>query len=178
MESKSPTVMLNHAFDAQRHDADELVLLLDRSDVESGNVASLLNVLLGLSDTDESVRNWQGKLRLVVHGWEDDERELFEVPQVVNFVRAVDVHWSYWMHFFAADHAGLGLIMLMLLDLDTQKAGERVVSHIRDRAQVVSVMQRMSSATAALHIASGLSSIQSKQVVDKAMNSLERLFGR
>jgi hypothetical protein len=44
-------------------------------------------------------RRWEGRLAVVFEGWDDDPREVTEIPAVRRYFAAPTDAWPYWLHF-------------------------------------------------------------------------------
>jgi hypothetical protein len=55
-----------------------------------------------------------GKVSIGVHGYDDDPRELFEIPEVRVFFRELDRQFPFWFFFLSTASGGLTLLALLL----------------------------------------------------------------
>ena len=123
--------------------ADFCVLYLLRREVERGTVGDLVDRLMMLSDSADYSRRFAGKVALVVDGYNDDPRELYEIPEVCALIRAVDQQWSYWGHFFSVEVGALQLVFALLVDSDPVRDGKRVGSMPRSQAKFERMFLRL-----------------------------------
>lgn len=68
----------------------------------SGDTAKLgraLSSLLSLSDSKESVEKFNGSIAITFTDYTSDSRELYEIPQVVNYMAELTKQWPFWLHF-------------------------------------------------------------------------------
>lgn len=72
---------------------------IDRVDIEAGNETNFLSFLSDISSSREVSVGLRGRVEFCVHGYDDDPRELHEIPEVVAFLKKIDNSWSYWMLF-------------------------------------------------------------------------------
>lgn len=79
---------------------EPVVLLISRRQVEQRDLASVLNELKLLLATRQDTWLYRGQVTLVVDGYNDDLRELVDIPQVRGFLRALERQWPYWAFFF------------------------------------------------------------------------------
>ena len=79
---------------------EPIVLLISRHEVESGDVASVVSRLKPLLATREGAWRYRGQMTLVVDGYDNDPRELVDIPQVREFLHELDQQWPYWVFFF------------------------------------------------------------------------------
>lgn len=72
---------------------------IDREDIESKSETHVLSFLADISVCREVALGLRGKIEFVVHGYDEDPRELYEIPEVVAFLSSIDRQWPYWMLF-------------------------------------------------------------------------------
>ena len=87
-----------------RHDLqpgvnEPVILMVSRTAVERDDLASVLGRLKLLSATREDAWLYRGQLSIVFEGYEDDPRELVDVPEVRRFVVRLNAAWPYWAFF-------------------------------------------------------------------------------
>lgn len=87
-----------------RHDlqpgvTEPVILMVSRSAVERDDLASVLGRLKLLSATREDAWLYRGQLSIVFEGYEDDRRELVDLPEVRRFVARLNAAWPYWAFF-------------------------------------------------------------------------------
>ncbi len=95
---------------------DPVVFLISRQQVEAFDLDSSLNALQSLVPTarPHHARAFKGRLSLVISGYEKDPRELFEIPEVCRYLRALDEQWPFWLYFFNQVDDSIKLIALCL----------------------------------------------------------------
>ena len=87
-------------FDLRPGVTDPVVLMISRRQVEQNDIASVLRELKPLLATREDTWLYRGQMTLVVDGYNEDPRELVDIPQVRTFLRTFDRQWPYWAFFF------------------------------------------------------------------------------
>ena len=75
----------------------QLILELRRIDVEAFDHSLALAFLEHLK---VNAINYEGKLNFFVSGYEDDSRQLFEIPDVVKYIDFLDRCFPHWFYFF------------------------------------------------------------------------------
>lgn len=60
---------------------DPVVLMISRRQVEHGDVGSVVKGLQHFTATREDARLYRGQMSLVVSGYEDDPREIVDIPE-------------------------------------------------------------------------------------------------
>jgi len=57
-----------------------------------------------------------GRISLIVDGYNDDPREIFEVPEVRAFIKSIDQHWPYWFFFLSQADDSIKMLESCLCD--------------------------------------------------------------
>jgi len=98
------------------HNTDEALIVLDiiRHEIESGNIASVLERLHVLTDSAENVRRYRQALVFRIGGYDDDPRELPEIAEARAFFRRLTSQWPHWLWFLHRDVGAIGLLMALL----------------------------------------------------------------
>lgn len=79
---------------------EPVIIMISRRQVESNDMPSVVNQLKILLASREDCWLYRGQVSLVVDGYEDDPRELVDIPEVRAFLRDFTVQWPYWAFFF------------------------------------------------------------------------------
>lgn len=72
-------------------------------------------MLSALLATPGAAREHFEKVDIAFYGYDDDTRELFEIPEVRNFVFKLDEAFPYWFYFLSKNALGLHAILLCFL---------------------------------------------------------------
>lgn len=86
--------------DLRRGVTEPVILMISRHQVQTGDTASVLTSLKPFLATREDAWLYRSQMSLVVDGYNDDPRELVDIPQVRDFLIALDQQWPYWAFFF------------------------------------------------------------------------------
>jgi hypothetical protein len=102
---------------------DSLQVVVDRADVESGNVEPILTVLRHLLVSPETVRAFMDRVHLTFAGYDEDPRELHQIQDVRAYVSKLDEHFPFWFYFINLYDDMLLVIQLILCGytIDEQK---------------------------------------------------------
>lgn len=106
------------AEDLDPFDGDEAALVvveIARSEIERHHFAPTLDKLRGLTDTPERVKKYRDSVAFMVAGYDDDPRELFEIPEVRTFFQSVTIEWPHWLWFLTREENANQLGMLFSL---------------------------------------------------------------
>ena len=128
-----PKIIMLDAEGLQYNTEPGLVLLtISRSDIESQVTGSILERLLILIDTTENITLYKESLMFQVEGYDDDPRELCEVPEVRAFFGKITQEWPFFVWFIARGLGGLAFYFSLhcrttvLRDRDGASAGYRI----------------------------------------------------
>lgn len=80
--------------------SEPVVLMISRREVEGGDLGSVLSRLKIFLATREDAWRYRGQMTLVVDGYNNDPRELVDIPEVRTLLRRLEAEWPYWAFFF------------------------------------------------------------------------------
>ena len=80
--------------------SEPVVLLISRREVEQADLASVLSRLRVFLATREDAWLYRGQMTLVVDGYNNDPRELVDIPEARTLLRRLESEWPYWAFFF------------------------------------------------------------------------------
>ncbi len=81
--------------------AEPVILMFSRRQVETRDIDEPLELLRSLTADRRTAIEFCGRISLVVDGYNDDPRELFEVPEVRAYIKRLDLAWPYWFFFLS-----------------------------------------------------------------------------
>jgi TPR repeat protein len=103
-----------------------VVLDFDREDIASGNTSSVMDVLTQLLERDAAIRFCE-RVDVCCTGYDSDPRELWEIPEVREFVKRLDRQFPYWCYFLSRNGEGLLWLTYCLYPLaQTQDEKQRL----------------------------------------------------
>lgn len=95
---------------------EPVFLMFSRKKVETCDVDEPLQFLRGLTANPHAALEYCGRISLVVDGYNDDPREIFEVPEVRAFVKELDRQWPYWFFFLSQADDSVKMLESCLCD--------------------------------------------------------------
>lgn len=111
---------------------------IPRADIDRQDPSEVLAYLDDLISSREVAVGLSERIEFTVSGYDDDPRELWEVPEVVSFLKLLDREWPYWMLF---QHPKMKWIKLLAVCLSSpEKIGPGTVKF--DPHQYVDCMNR------------------------------------
>lgn len=100
-----------------------VVVCVDREgEIEAGYIESTLARLSMLTETPDAVLAYEGCLTITIDGYNDDPRELRNIPEVRAWFAKLNAAWPYWSWFASRTDETLKLVFELLLPgADTTK---------------------------------------------------------
>lgn len=95
---------------------DPVILMFSRRQVEACDVDEPLPFLRSLTTDRHTALEFCGRLSLVVDGYNDDPRELFEIPEVRAYINRLDQAWPRWFFFLSQADESIKLLESCLCD--------------------------------------------------------------
>ena len=108
---------------------DWLGVAVSRSDVENGDISATLGTLSDLLDTDATVRSFRGRVNVSFDGFNDDPREIYEIPEIRRFCAELDARFPYWLYFLSTEDSSLKMMTFCLCRVEKQGAGLVMVNN-------------------------------------------------
>lgn len=95
---------------------DPIYLVFSRDQVEAQDISEPLQVLRQLTGNPEKAVSACGRISLVIDGYNADPRELFEIPDVRRYIKAIDDLWPYWFFFLSQADDSIKILESCLCD--------------------------------------------------------------
>lgn len=96
---------------------------IDRKDIEDKDISNTLSFLNDLISSREVCMGLAERVEISVHGYDEDPRELYQIPEVVSFLQALDRVWPYWMLFQHPKFSWIQMLFACLSDPMKTEAG-------------------------------------------------------
>jgi hypothetical protein len=97
------------------NEAGPIVVVISRQEVETGDTSSVASVLKSCIASPERALSLFEKLDIAFHGYDQDQREVFEIPEVRKYVSLLDQEFPFWLFFLTKEKLGLQAIMLCFM---------------------------------------------------------------
>ncbi len=94
-----------------KHEFDYILLSIDKKEIESQSMNSVIMFLEKITSTKEFIRNVQGKVDLVITGYDHDSRELYEIPEVSSWLIKFQNVFKYLFFFLSTKSKSAGLAL-------------------------------------------------------------------
>lgn len=112
----------------------DITIVISRQDIITKNIGPTLDVLQSCIETPHKARDFMERISISFHGYDQDVRELDEIPEVRDFVYMLDEKFPFWLFFLSKETSGLQCIMRCFLlpflkkevanDINSKKLGE------------------------------------------------------
>ena len=80
--------------------SDYIVLQISQSDIKDCNTSEYVTLLHGATDSLQSFEEAFQKYVLLISGYDDDDtRELYQIPEVVKFIKDLNSKLPFWLYF-------------------------------------------------------------------------------
>lgn len=89
-----------------------LILVISRAEVEAMDTSAALDILQKLTESADRAREFMESVDIVFHGYDHTCEEVFENPEVRNFVYRLDEQFPFWLYFLSKRHFGLLCLLL------------------------------------------------------------------
>lgn len=151
-----------------------VILEIARADVETSNIASVLERLHVLTDSRENVLRYQHSLALAFAGYDDDPRHLPQIPEVREFMARLNKDWPHWLWYSARFGGTIPLLLSLLCDVNIVDygTGQQFGTEFTDMSQIAAVVGDMFERGNALFHAFGITEKQATKSAESALNTL------
>ena len=78
---------------------EPLILVISREEVLAEDIEPALGVLKKLTESPEVARSYREKVDIAFHGYDNYAEELFEIPEVRNYMYKLDEQFPFWLYF-------------------------------------------------------------------------------
>jgi hypothetical protein len=106
--------------------ADALTVIASRKEVLARNTREVCNALRGLTASRDLTLKWRERVDFRIHGWDHSTEELFENPDVRDFVYELDEVFPFWLFFLSKHTDSLKFVTLCFLPPYLSPDGRRV----------------------------------------------------
>lgn len=98
-----------------------VIFLIDRYQVENLQYDVVLEALLAMTASTESVRHFAGRIEVIFEGYSDDPRELYIIPEVCEYVACLTAAFPYWFHFGNKVDPSLFILVACLMKIESTR---------------------------------------------------------
>jgi len=127
---------------------DLMVIQGSREYVEAGNIEPVLKILNTLIEP-QNIKPFADRMMFCIEGYDIDNRELAEIPEVRRWMRMLDDKWPFWFWFCSPYCLTLKFLAFVLSDLKKDSVGQMYLNNIdfvnfmMNHFNAVNMMQEM-----------------------------------
>ena len=93
----------------------QVFVVCDSAAITTGDISAVLSALKSLSSDRASAMSAEGAVTLVFHGYDDDPRELYAIPEAREWFAKLFEAWPYWSFFTSRIDQTVPLVLSLLL---------------------------------------------------------------
>lgn len=97
------------------------MLGIGRAAIETKNTRAIASYFEALRSDKKRARKSQGKVGFYVSGYDDDPRELYEIPEVVDYFKQLEPEVKYWFYFLSTNPSVDSLKVLLFCLCEPKK---------------------------------------------------------
>lgn len=150
---------------------DSLSIVISRQEIESKDISVPLNSLKQLILSPTIARSYQEKVVIAVDGYNDISWELFEIPEVREYIYKLDEKFPFWLFFLSKSSSSLQFILLCFLPPFLTDEGKAEVFPGRISSLL---SNRLFPAMNQVAEFAGLSEIEIEKLTDRAIEYVTR----
>ncbi|QOX05468.1 MULTISPECIES: hypothetical protein [Xanthomonas] len=151
---------------------DAIIFVFSRERVERCDIGDTLGQLNALSDNPENVRRFVGRVFFMFDGYNDDPRQIYQVPEARDFFAKLTAMLPLWAHYLHRDAETVGIAYLLLCQSEPFYENKQRVSVSIDMAEANSLTRRLVSSATGLHALHGLTEEESRAIIEDFIKTL------
>jgi len=112
--------------DKQMKESGLMLLGINKEEIIDLNFSGFETLLKRITSSDEMIKKCKGKISFVIFGYEEDQRELYQIEEVRKWAKKVLPAFKYWGYFLNMDEEisqMTGLTVLHLCSVDISILG-------------------------------------------------------
>jgi hypothetical protein len=86
--------------------------VVDREEIESGDNSNVGWFFERIQVNKELARKMQGKVEIFILGYDDDQRELWEIPEIIEWFKNIEPSVKFWFFFLNLEYKPQGISLL------------------------------------------------------------------
>jgi len=79
--------------------SDHIVLQISQRNIQDCDTSEYVTLLHGITGSLQSFEEAFQKYVLLISGYDDDHRELYQIPEVVSFIKDLNSKLPFWLYF-------------------------------------------------------------------------------
>ena len=79
--------------------SDHIVLQISQRNIQDSDTSEYVTLLRGITDSLQSFEDAFQKYVFLISGYDNDPRELYQIPGVVKFIKDLNSKLPFWLYF-------------------------------------------------------------------------------
>jgi hypothetical protein len=92
----------------------KVIFEVPHDDILSGSTSTVLSALQGFLASRERMLGGRGRITLFFAGYDDDPRDVYDIPEIRRYAKALDDQFPYWFYFADPHCSTLKVLTLCL----------------------------------------------------------------
>jgi hypothetical protein len=94
---------------------DYIAIVISKRQVETSDYSEIVETLKSLLETPIKAKQFKENVDISFDGYDQDTRELFEIPEVRNYIFDLDNQFPFWLFFLSKFGTGLQCIFYSMM---------------------------------------------------------------
>lgn len=169
-------LVLDENFDGIIAEDSLIIMIVPKSDVITCATGRMVDRLMKLSDNKENIFKAENALSIMFAGWDNDPRELCEIPEVRKYFFELNNQWSYWFHFCEKFTTTIGLVLSLLFPITRGILNGKSVIYLSDNDVNRVIMFSLFDSLNKLHNTHGIGIEKNKEVTNQVIERFKYYF--
>lgn len=147
-----PQIEYQWSLNKELKESDIILLNISQKEVLNLDTSGLMKLLDRMTINDEMIKKSESKLSFFIDGYNNDTREIYEIPEVCQWMEKVFVDFKYWGFFLDMRKEFMsitGIRLLIVCLCDSKIIGnnnDNSIKHIEyDAAKSIEIMEQIFS---------------------------------
>lgn len=146
-----------------------MIISISRQEVEAGSIAPILSRLLQLTDSRDNVFGYHASVILSFDGYDREPQELFEIPELRAFIRALTAEWPHWLWFLKRGTNSIPLLFSLLCEVQVVPGQQGYEAEFADGNELVAVLDDLLERANVMYSCYGISESQATVCAESAV---------
>ena len=145
-----------------------------RDEVERGELGRVLDLLSALTASRQAAEYGEGRLIFFFSGWDEDPREISEIPEIRAWFAKLTEAFPYWLHFAEKQGETLLNALMLLCRGETERTEPgRVGWRFADVKELTNLVLRLFAAQNGLYERLGLSEEMNERISEEVAQLIQ-----
>jgi hypothetical protein len=174
--SRPQTFVLGSGLRNVPSDVGGICLVFDREEMANPRIGRSVEDLMYLSNSRAHCLTFANSVFYVFAGYDDDPRELHDIPEVRHFLSLLHARWPCWLHFFAPIPDLWSTFLLCLIPTaDRVAVGEGRFARRHDPSALKALVFAQIQAMNDLHQLHGIDTPTRQRIFKTSMSAIHQV---